>query len=268
MRERLALLAGKRKLETAEVDFHYSPLRKKLSRGELLLTGSNTFSTRCGTFAGYVPSILSNNLHRGQPVERSVVFSRSFHCSRKKQRVTKILESNVIHRGISALGVVKEGFHQFGQFLDAAQCAGGCQTLHLVDGLDELSRDLSFDVRPDLLVGVELRRVWRQGEELELAVLRRDEVLDQLPVHWIRMVSTIKAHQTAPTIRRLRNSRNTSALTEPSCSMKRNSPRGLTDRNHVQRKATPRHFDYRCLADRRPRRPGVIVERMPDSSAK
>ena len=73
----------------------------------------------------------------------------------------------------------KNGFHQLGQFLDTAQRAES-QSLHLVLGLTELPRDLPFDVRPDLLVGIQLRRVRRQREELELAVLGRDEVLDQL----------------------------------------------------------------------------------------
>ena len=46
------------------------------------------------------------------------------------------------YRGMSALGMVKEGFHQIVQFLDAVQRAE-CQTLHLVHGLDELPRQSS-----------------------------------------------------------------------------------------------------------------------------
>ena len=52
---------------------------------------------------------------------------------------------------ILALGLAKEGFHQFGQFLGAAQRTE-CQPLHFVLGLHELPRDLPFDMRPDLLL--------------------------------------------------------------------------------------------------------------------
>ena len=40
--------------------------------------------------------------------------------------------------------------------------------------------DLPFAPPPNLLVGVQLRRIGRQGEELELAVLSRDKLFDQL----------------------------------------------------------------------------------------
>lgn len=83
------------------------------------------------------------------------------------------------YRGVSAFGLAKEGFHEFGQFLDPAQRAER-QPLHFLLGLDELPRDLAFNVCPNLLVGVQLRRIGRQGEEFELAVLSLDKVLDQL----------------------------------------------------------------------------------------
>ena len=83
------------------------------------------------------------------------------------------------HSGILALGLLKEGFHQCGQFLYAAQSAEG-QPFHFVLGLHELPGNLAFDVSPDLLVRIQLRRIRRQVKELEHAVLRLDKSLDQL----------------------------------------------------------------------------------------
>ena len=81
--------------------------------------------------------------------------------------------------GILTLGLAKEGFHQFGQFLDSAQRAEG-QPLHFVLGLHQLPGNTAFDVGPDLFVRVQMWRVRRQVEQLELAVLGFDEFLDQL----------------------------------------------------------------------------------------
>ena len=83
------------------------------------------------------------------------------------------------HSGILALGLAKEGFHQFWQFLDSAQGAE-CQPLHLVLGLDALPGHLPFDVTPDLFVGVQMRRVRRQVEQFEPARLGLDKGLDEL----------------------------------------------------------------------------------------
>ena len=81
--------------------------------------------------------------------------------------------------GILTFGLAKERFHQLGQFLDPAQSAEG-QPLHFVFGLHQLPGDLALDVRPDLFVRVQLRRVRRQVEQFEPAVLSLDKGLDQL----------------------------------------------------------------------------------------
>jgi len=70
----------------------------------------------------------------------------------------------------------KERSHQIRQLLDAPQGAKS-QSLHLVLGFDELAADAPLDMRPDLLVGVELGRIRRQEEQLKLAAL----ALDVLP---------------------------------------------------------------------------------------
>ena len=70
----------------------------------------------------------------------------------------------------------KERSNQVRQLLDAAQGAQS-QPLHLVLGFDELAADAPLDMRPDLLVRVELGRIRRQEEHLELAII----VFDVLP---------------------------------------------------------------------------------------
>ena len=83
------------------------------------------------------------------------------------------------HSYILTFGLSKEGFHQLRKFLNSAQCAEG-ELFHLVLGLDQLPRDSALDMSPDLLVGVQMRRVRRQVEQLETALLRLDEHLDRL----------------------------------------------------------------------------------------
>jgi hypothetical protein len=68
------------------------------------------------------------------------------------------------HSGILALGLAKEGLHQLGQFLDATHRADR-QPLHLVLGLYQPFRNAALHMRPDLLIGVQVRRIWRQVEE-------------------------------------------------------------------------------------------------------
>jgi len=66
--------------------------------------------------------------------------------------------------------------NQTGQLLNAAQRADG-QPFHLSLVGDQLARHLAFDVRPCLFVRIQMRRVWRQEKQLELAVLFGDEAL-------------------------------------------------------------------------------------------
>lgn len=51
----------------------------------------------------------------------------------------------------------KKRSDQVRQLLDAAQSVQG-QPFHVILGLDELAADAPLDMRPDLLVGVELGR--------------------------------------------------------------------------------------------------------------
>ncbi len=67
----------------------------------------------------------------------------------------------------------KERSNQVRQLLDAAQGAQS-QPFHFVLGFDELAADAPFDMRPDLLVRVELGRIRRQDEQLKLAALAFD----------------------------------------------------------------------------------------------
>lgn len=82
----------------------------------------------------------------------------------------------MLHLSVQTLVMLRERSDQIWQLLDAAQGAES-PSLHLVLGLDELAADAMFDVSPDLLVGVELERVRRQEEQLQLAAL----TLDVLP---------------------------------------------------------------------------------------
>ena len=73
----------------------------------------------------------------------------------------------------------KKQSEQIRQFLDASQGAQD-QPLHLALALDELAADASLDMRSNQLVGVELRRVRRQEEQLRLARLAVNELPHQL----------------------------------------------------------------------------------------
>ena len=78
--------------------------------------------------------------------------------------------------GLLTLRLAKEGFHQFGQFLDSAQSAER-QPLRFVLGLHKLPANLVFDMRPSLFIRVELGRVRWQVEQLQHAVLCRANFL-------------------------------------------------------------------------------------------
>lgn len=62
--------------------------------------------------------------------------------------------------------------------MDTAQCAQR-QALHLVLRLHQLAGHAPLDMRPDLLVGIEVGRVRRQVKKLEFSLLGPNEVLDQ-----------------------------------------------------------------------------------------
>ena len=87
-----------------------------------------------------------------------------------------MVRKELSHPSVQALVMSKERSEQVRQLLDATQGAQG-QPFHLVFGFDELAADAPFDMRPDLLVRVELGRVRRQEEQLQLARL----ALDVLP---------------------------------------------------------------------------------------
>ncbi len=74
---------------------------------------------------------------------------------------------------VQTLIMAKERLDQFGQFLDAARGAQR-QRLHVVLGLDKLAADTSLDMCSDLLIRIELGRVQRQEEQLQLAGLALD----------------------------------------------------------------------------------------------
>ena len=69
-----------------------------------------------------------------------------------------IFRKEVSHPSIQALVMPKERSDEVRQFLDAAQRAQS-QPFHLVLGLDEPTADTPLDMRPDLFVRVELRRI-------------------------------------------------------------------------------------------------------------
>ena len=74
------------------------------------------------------------------------------------------------HPMVQTLVMPKGRSDQLLQLLDAAQGTQS-QAFHHAFGFDKLASDVVLDMRPDLLVGVELRRTRRQEEQLELAAL-------------------------------------------------------------------------------------------------
>ena len=162
------------------------------------------------------------------------------------------------HSRILALGLAEEGFHQFGQFLDSAQRAE-CQPLHFVLGLHQLPGYPALDVRPNLLVGVQLRRVRRQVEQLELAVLGFDKFLDQL-----RLVNRVTIDNEED--RRCGANHQSLEKFPEHLGIDRAVVKHETEftartdrRDHVQREAASGDFHDRRFTDGWPRRPRVVV---------
>ena len=164
--------------------------------------------------------------------------------------------SELSDSGILALGLGKEGFHQGGQFLDPAQSAD-CRQPHLDFGLHQLTRDLAFDMRPDLFIWIQLRRVRRQIEGF--AVLRNNEFLDQ---HCLVDRVTINDQEDRS---RLANQQAFQKFPED-VGLDRSivqheaefTPRA-DRRNHVQRETPDGNFHHGCLTHRRLSRAGVVI---------
>lgn len=162
------------------------------------------------------------------------------------------------HPSVQTFVMPKERFDQVGQFLDAAQGAQS-QPFHLVRGFDELAADASLDMRPDLLVGVELGRVRRQDEQLELAGL----ALDVLPhqgglVH--RMTIDHHEHRVCrahhQTLQEgLEDRGGDSVVVQHEAEL----PLGADRREHVEREAPAGGLHHGRLAGRCPGRARVIV---------
>ncbi len=81
------------------------------------------------------------------------------------------------HSRVLAFELAKEGFHQRGQLLDSAQSADG-RPFHFAFGLHEAFGDAALHVRPNLFVGVQVRPVRRQIEQLQASLLRFHEIQD------------------------------------------------------------------------------------------
>src|SRR5690606_19296801 len=127
---------------------------------------------------------------------------------------------------IPTLGLPKERFDQLRQLLYPAQRTQS-ETLHFVLALDEPARDAAFDMGPDHFIGIQLRRVGGKKNRRSRPCVLSTNVLTIL-ARWLGWPSTTrKTGPLVPTSNRLRNSIKTRAVTVPSCSMKRNSPRGL-----------------------------------------
>jgi hypothetical protein len=80
------------------------------------------------------------------------------------------------HRNILALRLPEKTLYHGGQLLNAAQSAQ-CQALHVVFVDDKLARHFAFDVRPDLLIRIQVRRVRWQKEQFQLTLLVGDKAL-------------------------------------------------------------------------------------------
>lgn len=80
--------------------------------------------------------------------------------------------------------LTEERHDELGQFLNAAQGADG-QALHVVLVLHEALGDLALYMRPHLFVWIELGRVGRQVEQLELATQALDVGGDQPGLVWM-----------------------------------------------------------------------------------
>ena len=163
------------------------------------------------------------------------------------------------------LWLEKERFDEVRQSLNPAQRTER-QPLHFVLVLHEALRDLALHMRPDMFVGIELRRVRRQVEELEPSFQAVDVGANQLglvnrmPVDDDEDRLVGADHQPLEELAKHRGGDR--AFVEHEAKLALRAHR----RNHVQREAPAGHFDHRRLPTGRPRRAGM--ERIPDSSAK
>ena len=83
--------------------------------------------------------------------------------------------------GISTPRAAKEGLHQSRQVWDSAQRAEH-QSHHFVLGSNQLLGIQTLEVCSDLIIRIQVGRVRRQVEQLELFILGFDECLDHLRV--------------------------------------------------------------------------------------
>lgn len=127
--------------------------------------------------------------------------------------------------------------------------------------------DAALHVRPDLLVGVQVRRVRQQIEQLQASLPGLHEILDQLGL--VNRMA-VKHEEDGPlrtdhqaTEERSEDSSGDGSVMhhEPELALR------TERRNHVQRKALAGRFHHRlagrfhhrCAALRRPRRAGVVI---------
>lgn len=109
---------------------------------------------------------------------------------------------------------------------DAAQSADS-QLLRLILMLHQLPVMSLLRMRPEPFMGKRRKRIKRQVEHFEASLLSFDEALNQLGfVNWAA-INDQKDGFSARIIKRLKNPRKTSGLTDPSCDMKRKLPRWL-----------------------------------------
>ena len=162
------------------------------------------------------------------------------------------------HSGVSAFGLLKERLDQLGQSLNAPERAKG-QSLHFLLALHEALGHLTLDVRPYLLVGIDLRRVRWQVEQLQptveaLCIVAHEfGFVNRVSVHDHIHGRLLADHQALEEFAKDLGGdaalvqHETELAVRPDC------------RNHVQRKAPAGHCHHRRLALRRPGCSGVIV---------